>query len=69
MGLFSSTTAYCSVCGGVVDTSNHPHCTNCDAYAHKEFLKRSGNAKKESRLIRSDTIKLRCPNCGHVATL
>lgn len=41
-------------------------CPNCGAAYHSECLKNIGNVKKESRLIRGDAIKAKCPNCGNV---
>lgn len=42
-------------------------CVQCGTAVHYQCLKRIGNAKKKSRLIRGDKIKTKCPNCGHVA--
>lgn len=69
MGLFSSDSMYCTVCGGEAQKRNAQRCGNCGAVIHNECLKRSGNAKKKSRLIRSDKVKLRCPNCGNVGSI
>jgi len=69
MGLFSTETKACTICGGevAVNGSEGGECVKCGAAVHYECLKRSGNAKKKSRLIRGDKIKTKCPNCGHVA--
>lgn len=68
MGLFSSETYYCAICGNEADTNNAVSCNNCGAVLHAECLKRIGNAKKKSRLIRSDKVKIKCSECGHVGS-
>lgn len=67
MGLFSSESYPCTVCGSEVkDKSGNGKCTNCGAAFHGECLKNIGNVKKKSRMLRGDKIKAKCPNCGHV---
>jgi rubrerythrin len=66
MGLFSSDSYPCTVCGSeVTDDPSNGRC-DCGAAFHGECLKRIGNVKKEGHLIRSDKIKAKCPNCGRV---
>ncbi len=66
MGLFSSDSYPCTVCGSeVTDKSSNGRC-DCGAAFHGECLKNIGNVKKENRLIRGDKIKAKCPNCGRV---
>ncbi|WP_435195789.1 hypothetical protein [Natronomonas sp. EA1] len=69
MGLFSSKKMYCTVCSGEANKNDAQRCGNCGAVTHNRCLKRSGNAMKKSRLIRSDKVKLRCPNCGNVGSI
>ncbi|WP_323677655.1 hypothetical protein [Halorubellus sp. PRR65] len=66
MGLFSSDTYPCTVCGSEVTKSDGGRCPRCEAAFHSECLKNIGNVKKDSKLIRSDKIKAKCPNCGNV---
>ena len=64
MGLFSSDTYYCGICGN--EKNDGPHCTQCGTHYHGRCLKQNGHVKKEGNLIRSDDYKLKCPNCGHI---
>ncbi|MGQ4555220.1 hypothetical protein [Halobellus sp. GM3] len=69
MGLFSSDTYYCTVCGGEAQSSNAEQCSQCGSVIHHRCLKNTGNAKKEGRFLRSDKVKLRCPDCGNVGSI
>jgi ribosomal protein S27E len=69
MGLFSSESYYCAICGNEATEDNAVSCNNCGAVLHGECLKRIGNAKKVDRLIRGDTVKVKCSECGHVGSV
>ena len=66
MGLFSSDSYPCTVCGSEVTKDLGGRCPNCGAAYHSQCLKNIGNVKKKNRLIRGDKIKIKCPNCGKV---
>jgi predicted RNA-binding Zn-ribbon protein involved in translation (DUF1610 family) len=63
MGLFSSDTYYCGICGNETQDTN---CPSCGTAYHYRCLKNNGHVKKEGNLIRSDDYKIKCPDCGHV---
>lgn len=69
MGLFSSDVYYCTVCGGEADGSNAEQCSQCGSVTHHRCFKQTSNAKKTERLIRSDEVTLRCPDCGNTGTI
>lgn len=68
MGLFGSSNpeGACHFCTGkVVSGQNGVHCTQCGTFVHADCMKSHGLAAKDSKILRSDRVHLRCPSCGH----
>jgi len=57
---------HCHFCSGkVISGQNGVHCTQCETFVHADCMKKHGLAEKDSKLLRSDRVYLRCPSCHH----